>query len=272
MTNLVFKEPTHTYESEEPINWISVTKIISLLKQPFDPKQAEKSSKNKKSKWYGKSPEEIKSIWKTEEERSISLGNFYHKQRETEILNCETIEQHGITMGIVAPIYNDDGYKLSPTQILEDNTLYPEHMVYLRSVGACGQVDRVEVANKTINITDYKTNKEIQTKSYVNWEGISKKLKPPVSHLDDCNLIHYTLQLSMYLFMMLKHNPEMKPGVLTLHHVIFEEEESKDQYGYPIHKLDSEGNPIVKTVIPYIVPYMKDEVIKILNWVKENKK
>ena len=35
-------------------------------------------------------------------------------------------------------------------------------LVYLKSARLCGQADLVEIVNGYINITDYKTNKEIK--------------------------------------------------------------------------------------------------------------
>ena len=58
-----FIPETHKYVSVregEDINWISVTTLIGKLKQPFDKKKvASRSSRSKKSKWYGMTPEEI---------------------------------------------------------------------------------------------------------------------------------------------------------------------------------------------------------------------
>ena len=51
-----------------------------------------------------------------------------------------------------------------------------------------------------------KTNKEIKEKGFTNWEGITSKMYKPVSHLDDCNLKHYNLQLSLYAYIIKKHN------------------------------------------------------------------
>ena len=129
----------------------------------------------------------------------------------------------------------------------------------------------VEVIKDTVNIIDYKTNKEIKTTGFTNWEKITQKMTGPCAHLDDCNFNHYSLQLSIYMYIILKHNPRYKPGKMFLHHVIFEKE-SEDKFGNPIPKKDSSGDPIVKTVVPYDVPYLKSEVIAMINHLKENKK
>jgi hypothetical protein len=143
-------------------------------------------------------------------------------------------------------------------------------MVYLRSAGICGQSDLVEVVNGKVNIIDYKTNKEIKKESYVNWEGISDKMAHPVNNLDDCNFYHYALQLSIYMYIILKHNPKLRPGSIFIHHITFEVEK-EDQWGYPIAKLDNNGDPIVKEVIPMEIPYLVNEVHAIIHYLHDNK-
>jgi hypothetical protein len=143
-------------------------------------------------------------------------------------------------------------------------------MVYLKSAGICGQSDLVEVVNSKVNIIDYKTNKEIKTESFKNWEGISDKMSHPISHLDDCNFNHYALQLSIYMYIILKHNRKLKPGKIYIHHVLFEIE-GTDEYGYPITKYSSNGDPVIKEVIQMEVPYLADEVISIINWLYDNR-
>ena len=90
---LQFKEEGHVYESidQDKIEWKSVTSLISMFKEPFDSKTiAKKSSKNKKSKWYGMTQKEILNAWENESKRAIKLGNFYHNQREADFLALET--------------------------------------------------------------------------------------------------------------------------------------------------------------------------------------
>ena len=268
-----FLPEDHKYVSVDPqeqIPWISVTSIISKLKQPFEAEKiAEKSSKNKRSKWFGMTKQEILDAWKAESERAINVGNWYHNQREEDILELETIERHGKVIPIMHPLSDSEGLKVAPNQRLNDG-MYPEHFVYMKSLGLCGQSDLVEVVDGAVHITDYKTNKEIRSESYKDWEGLSQKMNHPVSHLDDCNLNHYNLQLSIYLYMILKHNPKLKPGTLMIQHIQFEDE-GKDDNGYPILKTNDLGDPIIKDIVYYDLPYLKEEVLSIVNWYKDNK-
>lgn len=270
--SIVFDDKDHSYKSinpEEQIQWISVTTLVSNFKKPFDAeKVAKKVSKAKRSKWFGIEPEKIQEIWNQESERAMTLGTYYHNQREADICSFASMEREGIPIPVVSPIMKD-GLKMAPSQKLQDG-IYPEHLVYLKSAGICGQSDLVEVVNGKINIIDYKTNKEIKMESYTNWEGISEKMGHPVNNLDDCNFYHYALQLSIYMYMMLKHNPKLQPGKMYIHHVKFEEKD-KNEYGYPITKYNENGDPVVKEVIPITIPYLKEEVISIINWLHDNK-
>ena len=268
---VIFKPENHLYQSLDPderINWLSVTKFVGLFKQKFDPIAVSiKCSKNKKSKWYGFTPEEIQGHWAHETDRAVTAGTFYHDQRESDLIEVDTIERSGRPIPIIKPIYLD-GIKHSPIQRLTEG-IYPEHFVYLKSAGICGQSDRVEVVKDTVDVIDYKTNKEIKKESFKSWDGVSQKMSGPITHLDDCNFNHYALQLSTYMYMILKHNPRYKPGKMALHHVIFEKD-GEDKFGNPILCKDANDKPIVKTVIPYEVPYLKSEVINMIKYIQDN--
>ena len=269
---IVFNADDHSYKSldDDNIDWISVTTLVSHFKNPFDAEAiAKKVSKNKKSKWYDIDPKIIQEIWDNESKRATDLGTFYHNQRETDLCSFASIEREGVTVPVFKPVEKEPGIKVAPFQKL-DIGIYPEHMVYLRSKGICGQSDLVEVVNGKVNIIDYKTNKEIKMQSYVNWEGISEKMLPPVSNLDDCNFNHYALQLSIYMYIILKHNPKLKPGRIFIHHITFETD-GEDKWGYPITIKDHNGDPIVKDVNIISVPYLIDEVLSIFYYLDDNK-
>lgn len=269
--SVIFKAENHKYESLDPaegIDWTSVTTFVGMFKQKFDAvAQSIKCSTNKRSKWFGLTPEEIQNHWKSETNRAITAGSWYHDQRETDLTCIDTIQRAGRELPIIKPIFND-GIKYAPVQRLTEG-IYPEHFVYLKSASVCGQADRIEVIKDIVDIVDYKTNKEIKLTSFVNWEGKSQKMEGPLSHLDDCNFNHYALQLSTYMYIILKHNPRYNPGKMFLHHIIFEKE-SEDKFGNPILKKDHNNEVIVKDVIPYEVPYLKSEIISMINWLKDN--
>jgi len=255
----------HIYESLVPdgTTWIGVTSLIKAVHEAFDAeKQAPKSSKNTRSKWYGIPVQEILAAWDNERNRASELGHWYHDMREKELW------AKGVVDGL--PVIRSemvDGIKVAPEQKLTDG-IYPEHLIYIPALGVCGQSDVVKIEKGYISISDFKTSKEIATSSYTNWEGNSKKMLPPLQHLDDCNLNHYALQLSIYMYGVIRHNPRLQAGNMWIDHIKFVEA-GKDKYGYPIHHIDSDGNPIVEEIIKIPVPYMKGEVQKLFEWLKK---
>jgi hypothetical protein len=271
-TMIKFIPETHKYISLDPNDtapWTSVTTMLSAFKHPFDGKAvAESVSMKPGSKWFNMDPVEIQDIWKKESQRAIDLGNFYHDREEAFLFANKTLFIHGEELPVIRYIVDENGRKTASDQRLIPG-IYPEHMLYLKPMRLVGQSDRLEVAKGQVHIGDYKTNKKIETSSFVDWQGNSKKMLGPVSHLDDCNFNHYNLQLSMYMYMALRHNPRLRPGTITVYHIEFEQQ-GEDKYGYPIEARDENGDPIVKKVNNIPMPYLEREISDILEYIRQN--
>lgn len=96
-------------------------------------------------------------------------------------------------------------------------------------------------------IVTHNTNKKIETKSF--FDSKSKKsvmMKYPLNNIQDSNYWHYTLQLSTYAWMIQKLNPEFEIEDLVMIH------------------FDHNDNMTV-----YHLPYLKEEVIKMLAYYKK---
>lgn len=96
-------------------------------------------------------------------------------------------------------------------------------------------------------LVTHNTNKKIEVKSF--FDSKTKKsmmMKYPLNNLQDCNYYHYCLQLSTYAWMLQKMNPEFEIEDLVLIHY------------------DHQDNMTV-----YHLPYLKDEVIRMLNFYKK---
>lgn len=263
-----FTELNHCYESIIPddVKWLGVTTLVGHLHPAFDRTPYDcslrKPTIGKPNKWYKLPAEEIQAAWTAEASRSTILGSWYHNKREQSLYNNGDHK-------VFRPIINGD-VKLAPDQKLVEGGIYPEHLVYLASAGICGQSDYVEVKEGKINIRDYKTSKKIDRTAYKNWEGVVKKMLAPVGHLEDCHFYHYALQLSIYMYIMLRHNPQLLPGTLIIEHIKFQIE-SEDKYGYPIYAKDDNGDYIVTEIEEISLPYLAKEVKAIVEWLKTNK-
>ena len=264
-----FSEQGHLYSSVVPdsIQWLGVTTLVGGLCQPFNREEkAAKCSTRKPgrwpNKWYGYSPEEILTAWDSESNRAIELGHWYHNKKEQELYNTSTAE-----IPVIKPIMSN-GIKYAPKQKLTDG-IYPEHLVYLESAGICGQSDLVIVRDGFVDIEDHKTSKEIRREGFTNWEGTVSKMLKPVQHLDDCEFYHYALQLSVYMYCILRWNPMLLPGKMTINHVKFVQS-GQDKWNYPIVLLEN-GEPVVESIEQIAIPYLSKEVQSVIQWLKEPK-
>lgn len=266
-----FQDKGHKYWSDDDTKWISVSTLVHSLSNPFGDRHEiarkcaiKKPTAKKPNKWYGMPTQEILQAWDSENLRSTELGTWYHKQREDALYAPEF---KAINRVHIPDIRGE--VKYAQSQILEEG-IYPEFLCYLPSAGVCGQSDKVIVRDAILNVEDYKTNKEIERTSHVDWEGHSKMMLGPVSHLEDCNYNHYALQLSTYMYILHRHNPNLQVGNLTIEHITFVKE-GEDKYGYPLYKQDEQGGYIVDHIEYIQLPYMKKEVIAMLTWLKDNK-
>lgn len=267
-----FQEEGHSYTNineEDSFQWVSVTSLIGQFKEKFNAVEvSERCSKGKNPKYKGVDPVEIRESWNKESKRATDLGSWYHDQREKDMLQFKSVTRDGIEIPIISPII-EGVVKMAPNQKI-DNGLYPEHFVYLKSASVCGQADRVEVVNHRLDVYDYKTNKEIKTRGHQFWDGTRKMMLGPVKHLEDCETNHYALQLSTYMYIMMKHNYNLVAGRIQIHHIEFEKE-GLDKNGYPITMFDAKGEPVLKKINRIDLPYLKKEVLSMLKWLKVNK-
>jgi ATP-dependent exoDNAse (exonuclease V) beta subunit len=105
--------------------------------------------------------------------------------------------------------------------------------------GICGCIDNLsyDFKNQQIVLFDYKSNKEIKTKG-------RNKMLGKLSHLDDCELVIYSLQLWIYSLILKRNSPfeiQQTPQILWL---------SGDKYElYPILPLEKEANLILSETL-----------------------
>ena len=132
-----------------------------------------------------------------------------------------------------------------------DKGIYPEFLISLKSrdnlLKVAGQIDLLIKDGDEITIIDYKTNKEIKKKSYYDSNTKTNlMMKYPLNNLMDCNYYHYTLQLSLYAYLLQQINPNFIIKSLQLYHI------------------DHDGKS--KT---YHLDYLKDDVVRMLKHYKK---
>lgn len=265
--NIVFSKDDHRYSSYDK-EYTSVSKLIAKYKNEFDKdhwstyKALERiipNFKDVKKGWKVESPEfvahasglvdseelsaEVKKIlkeWEKENVASIRKGNKYHERKEKKSY-AQGYEINPFTQQKVPIAYNppEEGEKTNIVHNLYDleDGYYPELLIWNEEKLLAGQADKVFIETvlengiykRVIDIDDYKTNKKITKNGFKG-----KRMKNPLSHLQDCNYVHYNLQISLYAWMLEQFG--FVPRNLSFHHF---------NQIYPLPYLREEVNLIV---------------------------
>ena len=210
---IIFNEEDHSYFNATGEQYESSTGLIKNYKAPFYDEQTAKykaikevlpeyhfrALKTKAGGW-----ESVYTYWEALMQREWAealikckdfhlakwkheahLGTLEHGRREQEIIS------NGGTkfQGVFYEYLNSDVLSIPSTgrYCLTEMLLW-DHVMKLG-----GLADLPVFDNGTFMVLDYKTNKEISRSGFMN-----KRMGAPFGMLQDCNFMHYSLQLSIY--------------------------------------------------------------------------
>jgi len=203
--NIKYYDKPHKYyiDGEE---LTSVTTFIGKFKEKFD----EEYWSKRKAKERGITQKEILAEWKNKSLTSTEKGTAFHEYAENYLTNRIfpfPQEQINNVLGegndvkerfdkIV--ILFEEFYKQSYGKLIP---IRAELVVGDKELGICGMVDQLFFNEKSgkLEIWDWKTNKKIDKKN--RWQ----QFKEPISHLDVCELNTYSLQLSLYKYIITRN-------------------------------------------------------------------
>lgn len=228
-----YDDESHQYfDKETGENFISVSTIIKLYSNPFDP---EKIILNRVAKKEGIAPEVLAAKWEKIGEEARQKGQSVHNSLEKFILTKE-INSNDSNQDIIQNFKNT----IYPTL---EGKLYTEIILCSKKYKLAGRTDIVHLWwDNIIDILDAKTNKKINTYSF------KKRMLPPLSHLFDSTYIHYECQLSLYALMLEARG--FCPKNLTLLWI----------------------NPKTRQIEPMAVKYRRQEMIDMLTHYNADKK
>ncbi len=180
-------------------------------------------------------------------------GTGYHLNKELRFYDKEVHKLSEYEFGIDA-IDPDKEFvcERNNFDLNRELAILPEYLIYFSTedkiLNLAGQVDFLLKDGNDLYILDYKTNaKGISSKAYFDKKKKKKNtMKYPINNLDDTAMIHYTLQLSLYAWMLQKVNPEFNIKLLRIMHI------------------DGEG---IETM--YDLPYVKDDIERMLKHYKK---
>jgi hypothetical protein len=265
MSNIKFIEESHQYLTEDDRVLISVSAFTDRFKEKVDWVAVAKKVAGKKTK-LGEptTTQEILAKWEHKRDESARIGTILHTIEEDKLIGQQSPIFYQQECTIKECTHTPTGKWSIPINKLENNTVYPELMIYDLEHMICGQSDKVIVTNNKIHIWDYKTDAELKYQAFSNKWVKPKKMLFPLSHLDECNINIYSIKMSLYMYMLWKANKgTLRPGDIIIEHVELERDENNDNI--PILK---NGKPVVKGITQINLPYRKKEVMEMLKTLK----
>ena len=196
-----FVEDGHYYLCNGKQVGISTTGLISKYENHFDSETISQQVADKR----GISQQEVLEEWRIENLHSTIKGSFIHEFAQSLWEGKEYVFDYSkVPKEIDIDRLKSDINKLIPQAI----NFYNDYKDMYELIGCevylgdedfdeCGATDQILYNKYTggITIIDYKTNKKIERESYKH-----KKMLIPLNKFDDCNHVHYSMQLSGYKF------------------------------------------------------------------------
>lgn len=196
--HIIFDEKSHTYTNiNNGIKYQSSTGFVGLFHEEFDQWKIAQNLVDNNSRYKDYTVESLVNEWK---ERT-AIGSQCHLILENCFNGIETKPNHLVDLeerNLLMKAWE----KLKIKERYSDWEIIPEMLLFNDDYQLAGQSDLILLnhLDKTFKVVDYKTNRK-----GIGWSGFNgKKMYQPIEHLDDCNGIHYSLQLSLYSMMLQK--------------------------------------------------------------------
>lgn len=151
-------------------------------------------------------------------------GTIYHGKKESKFYEKEShrISEYNFNLDFLQGEFVCERHNFD---LSAEKAVLPEYLLYHSDeegiLNIAGQADIIIKDGNDIYILDYKTNaKGIKQKAYFDAKKKKKQMMYyPVNNLDDHGMNHYTLQLSLYAWLLEKINPEFNIKLLRLVHI-----------------------------------------------------
>jgi hypothetical protein len=246
-----FDPELHAYYNLSQERYWSVTQVLDLVSNKFNTKSESVGMAER----HGHSPDYWATKWKNKTDYSLDRGTNLHNLKE-ELAYASGLykDEDGVhrvqNADRMADIAGFD-YSLWPDGV------YPELKLWHHGYKLAGRADKIRLftrhGHRYASVGDYKTNEKIARRSWWDQKTGYRMLKPPLSHIMDCSYWKYTLQMSMYQYML--ECMGFRPYTRSLYH--FE----------PLPADMGEPGELSKKPTIYKLDYLRDDVIHLLNHV-----
>lgn len=197
------------------INETQQTSATTFIGQ-FKPKFKTQEIAEKYAKKHGKTVREVLDDWDFKREFSTFKGSLFHDYVENYLANKiypydpkNAVKEFGVDV-ITEPFekLKEMFWKFYAHSKENLIPIKSEWVIGDEELGLCGMIDQFYYNKKAgeYQIWDWKTNKAINDKN-----DYGEKFKHPIEHLDVCELNTYSLQLSLYKYIIHK-NTNLKVG------------------------------------------------------------
>lgn len=233
----VYLEPIeHVYiHKESGKKYKSVTTVISLIEEEFKSEEVALAIENqfdgdKQEQYLDMTKDQILDYWQEINDEANEYGTYVHELIEEYLLKNKWFFPKDEFDKKVIREFNKVNFELG-------RECYPERIMFSEEYELAGTADLiVDIDDIYFDLGDWKTNSKF---NYYSPYG--QTLKAPFEHLQDCQYVVYTLQLSTYVLMY-----EMETGKKCRHIWIGHWDKEKE----------------VWSKIP--VMYMKHEALKLM--------
>jgi ATP-dependent exoDNAse (exonuclease V) beta subunit len=191
--DILFEEEPHRYSlrSNPLIEFHSCTEFLKQFFEPFDAVKIATNLVNNYPKYRNHTVESLTAEWKG----AADAGTRTHEDMENHI-------RHGAS-ALTAKGREGIAWFEKYRSGKRDHTFIPEQIIYSQKLRLAGMVDLLahNPDDNSYSIIDWKTSKRIDTSAFRGKKGLH-----PASHdLEDCNYIHYTLQMTLYRYILEEH-------------------------------------------------------------------
>ena len=187
--NIFLEKENHIYQlNDEPdFEFKSVTTFVGGFFEEFDAPLVASKLTRTHPKYKHMTADELLLVWK----KKADYGTFVHEEIENYI-NDKTAPTDDRSSRAVKWL---NGYKMQ-----SNYKLLSEKIIYSKELNLAGTIDLLmyDEASNAYNIIDWKTSAKIETSAYRNKTGNHDITR----NLEDCNFNHYSLQLSLYRYIL----------------------------------------------------------------------
>ncbi len=189
--NITLIEETHKYilTNNPNLQFTSATTFIKYFFEPFDSIGIANNLTSSHPKYINMTPQELVKVW----DKKAEEGTLVHSEIENYIKEGSQLTKPKAKLAVDWMEQN----------ISDKYEILSEVMIYSEELEIAGTID-ILLHNKednTYQILDWKTSEKINTFSFKSKKGTHQT----TSNLLDCNYIHYSLQLSLYQYILEKY-------------------------------------------------------------------